>query len=306
MITLVRTLFSASMIFICLNSQGQSGVGHVSMMLKDPDRGSRKVTFEAYFPISASGTITQMRVSEPPFPVICFAHGYRHPGDKYENLIDFLVPAGYIMLCITTSEGLFPSYSKYADDLSFLAGKVTEMGMDVSSPLYGLTDSSCCLMGHSMGGGAIFSAARHIPEVNALIALAPYEKDNSVIDAARGLQVPTLIFSGTNDCITPPDKYHLPLYKASASEDKTLIMIKGGTHCSMGNSKLCIKAEWISGCSQGLNTEEQTAVLARYLLPWLSYVLKNNKLEGQNFAETLASDEAVAWLRSQALKTSGE
>lgn len=35
------------------------------------------------------------------FPVICFAHGYQHPGDQYGNLTEMMVPEGYIMLNLT-------------------------------------------------------------------------------------------------------------------------------------------------------------------------------------------------------------
>lgn len=293
---------SAGLTLLCLNSSGQYGVGQASMTLRDPDRGNRKVTFEAFYPVISLGANADSgKACTARFPVICFAHGYQHPGNKYENLTAMLVPEGYIVLSLTTASGLFPSHKNYADDIRFLAMKAFELGRDINSPLYGIIDTLCCLMGHSMGGGAIFQAARNNPAIVAVVALAPYDTKPSAISAAAEVGAPTLIFSGTNDCITPTGKHHLPMYEMSASEFKTFILIKGGTHCSMGDYSRCVKAEKISGCTPGLTTAEQTAVLARYMLPWLDYVLKGEKEQGRRFDKTISTDTAVTWLRSQPL-----
>ena len=290
---------SAVLTLLCFNSSAQYGVGQVSMALRDPDRGNRKVTFEAFYPVRAMAVNEKSgKACDARFPVICFAHGYQHPGDKYENLTSLLVPQGYIVLSLTTAGGLFPSHKNYADDIRFLAMKAIELGLDINSPLYGIIDTLCSLMGHSMGGGAIFQAARNNPSIDAVVALAPYDTKPS---AAAEVGAPTLIFSGTNDCITPTGKHHRPMYEMSASEFKTFILIKGGTHCSMGDYSRCVKAEKISGCTPGLTTAEQTAVLARYMLPWLDFVLKGKKEQGRRFDKTITADTAVTWLRSQPL-----
>jgi len=53
--------------------------------------------------------------------------------------------------------------------------------------------------------------------------LAPFDTRPSAIKAASSVIVPTLIFAGSNDCITPPEKHQLPVYNSSASPDKIYI-----------------------------------------------------------------------------------
>jgi hypothetical protein len=302
MISKKKSITAAAMMLCCLASTGQYSVGHVSIVLHDAERGNRKVTLEAYYPLlSSAQPVNGGQEGGAKFPVICFAHGYQHPGDQYGNLTAILVPEGYIMLNITTSDGLLPSHTRYADDLRFLAGAATGLGEDPSLPLFGLVDTLCCLMGHSLGGGAMFHASADNSAIDAVIALTPYDSRPSAIGAAATVKAPTLVISCTNDCITPPEKHHLPMYESSAAQDKTYIQIQRGTHCSMGESSKCIKAERLVGCESGLTTAEQTAVLSRYLVPWLDYFLKGKKEQGRAFNITLASDEAVTWLQSRPL-----
>jgi len=294
-----RAIIFFTAIISCITASGQYSVGHISMMLRDEARSNRKVKFEAYYPVvtpvvnPASSGMTDRR-----FPVICFAHGYQHPGDQYGNLVEILVPAGYIMLNLTTFEGPLPSHRGYADEVRFLAASVAGLGTDPASPLYGIVDTLCCLMGHSMGGGAMFHAAADNPDVDAVIALTPYQIRPSAIEAASRVRIPTLIFSGTSDCITSPARNHLPMYERSAAKDKTYISIINGSHCGMGDSRKCFTAERLAGCKRGLNTEEQTAILARYIIPWLNCFLKGDTSGGRLFNQTLAADEAVTWMRS--------
>lgn len=290
------------MTFCLLTVSGQYETGHVSMELQDTARGNRRLKFEAYYPVPAPAmSETPSGMNDGKFPVICFAHGYQHPGDQYGNLVGMLVPSGYIMLNLTTFEGPFPSHRGYSEEVRFLAAAVANLGADTASPFYGIADTLCVLMGHSMGGGAIFHAAADNGDVDAVVALTPYDIRPSAIEAASRVRVPTLIFSGTSDCITPPEKNHMPMYESSAAEDKTYISIVNGSHCGMGDSRKCFTAERIAGCRGGLNTEEQTAILARYLIPWLNFFLKGERGDGLIFNSTLSTDESVTWLQSRPL-----
>mgnify|MGYP001050815746 FL=1 len=60
------------------------------------------------------------------------------------------------------------------------------------------------LIGHSMVGGASFLAAENNSNIHALINFAAAETTPSAISAARGITVPSLIFSGDDDCVAPP------------------------------------------------------------------------------------------------------
>lgn len=298
-----RVIFFLSMIMCCfLTVSGQYETGHTCMELRDSARGKKRVKFEVYYPVPAPAVNeAPAEINGGKFPVICFAHGYQHPGDQYGNLVGILVPAGYIVLNLTTFEGPFPSHRGYADEVRFLAAAVSGLANDTTSPLYGIADTLCILMGHSMGGGAIFHAAADNADVDAVVALTPYDIRPSAIEAASRVTVPTLIFSGTSDCITPPEKNHMPMYEVSAAEDKTYISIINGSHCGMGDSRKCFTAERIAGCRGGMNTEEQTTILARYMIPWLNFFLKGERGDGLIFNSTLATDESVTWLQSRPL-----
>jgi len=69
----------------------------------------------------------------------------------------------------------------------------------------------------------------------------------------------------------------------------------------MGALRKCFTAERLAGCKGGLGTEEQTAILSRFIIPWLDFFLKGEKEKGAVFNRTLASDTAVTWLRSRPL-----
>ncbi len=302
MISLPRQLISAVLIGTCLVLSGQYKVGNAVVELRDTVRGNRMVTANLWYPVvPEEQPVAKGEVRTEKFPVICFAHGYLHPGDQYGNLVDILVPAGYIMLSLTTFEGFLPSHRGYAEELRFLAGAVKGLGCDTRSPLFGIADTLICLMGHSMGGGASFIAADGNNDVDAVVALTPWEIRPSAIEAAGRVRVPTLIFSGTSDCITSPEKNHMPMYGRSAAADKTFISIINGSHCGMGDNRKCFTAERLAGCKNGLDTEVQTVILERYLIPWLNCILKGDREEGLIFNCTLATDHAVTWLRSRPL-----
>jgi hypothetical protein len=153
-----------------------------------------------------------------------------------------------------------------------------------------------------MGGGAAFLAAADNRSVHAAVALTPANTRPSAFDAAAATEVPTLIFSGSNDCITPPEEHHLPMYEKSASLDKSYLLIHGGTHCQMGVSfEKCVIGERMARCMTGISEEKQLMILARYMVPWLRYFLNGDKNQGIRFDTELRSDTTVTWLQSRPL-----
>ena len=95
-------------------------------------------------------------------------------------------------------------------------------------------------MGHSMGGGASFLAAQLNSNIKTLVNFAPAETNPSAITAAASITIPSLIFAGVNDCVTPQNTNQIPMYNGLGSSCKTLISIIGASHCQMSNSNsLC-------------------------------------------------------------------
>ncbi len=301
---LMRGLISAVILTICANVTAQPYIiGHTSAEMTDTHRGNRKIRVEIYYPVRNENTGSDKDDGYTgKFPVICFAHGYVISPDFYGYIREALVPEGYIVVFPYSETGMFPSHLTLSEDLVFVLSETEKLGREAGSPLFGITDTLSCLMGHSMGGGAIFAAANLNEGTTAVVALAPLNTKPSAIQAAASVRVPTLIFAGDNDCITPPDRNQMPIYNFSAAPDKTYILIRGATHCGMADSsRVCTMAEKLSGCNDGITAERQHQILKKYLVPWLSYFLKGEDDQGISFDTELRSDTAVTWLQSRPL-----
>lgn len=142
---------------------------------------------------------------------------------------------------------------------------------------------------------AIAKLQAELVDASAVVALSPYDTRPSAIKAAESVHIPTLIFSGSIDCITPSDRYHLPLYNASSSTDKAFILIKGGTHCQMGVSHpKCRFGEKLAGCKEGgISREKQMTIIQSYLIPWLKYYLKGDSVAGCQFSSVIMNDKEI-------------
>ena len=271
--------------------------------MNDAARGNRKTSVEIYYPeVSGDSCSENNNGLNIRFPVICFAHGYVMSPDEYGNIRDMIVPEGFIVVFPYSETGMFPSHQALSEDLAFVLAETEKMGMAAGSPLYGIIDTISCLMGHSMGGGALFAAANLLAGTDAIVALAPMNTKPSAIQAAASVKRPTLIIAGANDCITPHGRYQIPIYNFSASPDKTFILISGGTHCGMADlSRICTLAEKFSGCNDGISAESQHKILKKYIIPWLNYFLKGKNDQGIIFDAELRSDTDVTWLQSRPL-----
>lgn len=276
-------------------------MGHTSAEMIDTHRGNRKIRVEIYYPERGENAgYDKVDDCAGKFPVICFAHGYVMSPDLYGHIREALVPEGYIVVFPYSETGMFPSHLDLSEDLAFVLAETEKMGLEAGSPLYGITGTISCLMGHSMGGGALFTAANLYEGTTAVVALAPMNTKPSAIQAAASVAVPTLIFAGENDCITPPGRNQIPIYNFSAAADKTYILIRGATHCGMADSgRVCTLAEKLSGCHDGITADEQHQILKKYLVPWLAFFLKGDIENGKLFEMTLTGDKGVEYMRSR-------
>lgn len=294
----MKNMLIAIGLLVCMGTSAQNrSIEKISLVLRDSERHNRKVPVDVFFPsITGENESTLTRIK---LPVICFGHGYLISGKWYSHIYELLVPEGYIVIIPASEDGMFPSHKKLAEDMVFAVSAVEKLDLDSSSPLYGRVDTIKCLMGHSMGGGSMILAATMARNIDAIIALAPFDTRPSAIKAASSVRMPALIFSGSNDCITPSARHHLPIYNSLSGSDKTYILIKGGTHCQMGVSHpQCDKGEKIAGCKEGISPEEQLRILSRYIIPWLRFFLHGDECSGEDFDSEIENDNAVEYLRS--------
>jgi len=256
-------------------------IGHRSIPFTDTTR-NRDIQTEVYYPADISGDDVPFSMGS--FPVVVFGHGFVISWDSYSFVWNALVEEGYIVLFPRTEGGISPDHNDFGLDLTFLIDHVIEQGNNNESFFYNHVDDMTAIMGHSMGGGASFLGANESDQITVISNFAAAETNPSAIAAAESIDLPALLFAGTEDCITPPENHQIPMYDALISPCKTIVTIAGGSHCQFAeNNGNCTFAEFISGCSADIDQEEQENRTLALLVPWLNHFLKNEPGSWLNF-----------------------
>jgi pimeloyl-ACP methyl ester carboxylesterase len=257
-------------------------VGHKTITFNDPARtggfgsgggAGRQIQSEIYYPATVAGT--DVAIATGQFPYIIFGHGFVMTWDAYQNFIDHYVPLGYVLVFPRTEGGLSPVHQDFALDLSIVGAKMEVLSNDVTSFFYQGWNGKKGVMGHSMGGGSSFLAAsQNTANFDILIGLAPAETTPSAIHVSSGIQIPTIIFSGTADAVTAPASNHKPMYDSVSNGCKHFISITGGGHCYFANaSTTCDFGESASGGTITITRAAQHDITFDALDPYLKFYL---------------------------------
>jgi pimeloyl-ACP methyl ester carboxylesterase len=283
-----QVLLALLMVPGLLHAQGLP-IGSRSVTFYDAAR-DRDVPCEVRYPGATAGSNVPMATGS--FPVLVIGHGFLMSVDAYANLWDHFVPKGYICV-LPTTEGGFPDHGAFGADLAFVAQAMQTAGADAASPFFGGVAATTALMGHSMGGGASFLAAAQSPTVQALVNFAAAETDPSAIAAAASVTMPTLVFAGTDDCVTPLDENQAPMYAACASACKAFVNIIDGRHCFFANSNFaCSTGEIICG-GASITRAAQHSVVNDFATLWLDHFLKGDADAFTAFSDSVASSVRV-------------
>ncbi len=252
------------------------GIGNVQHTFVDPERNDRPILTEIYFPAPVDGN--KESIADGAFPLLIFGHGFVMTWSAYENLWTHFVPQGYVMAFPRTESGFSPSHLDFGLDIAFLAEAIQEFASDPSTPLYDGLNGRAAVMGHSMGGGAsVLAAATGSEYIHALLNLAPAETSPSAIAAAEQVTIPSLIFAGSSDDVTPESTNQIPIYEALASQSKSYVSIIGGGHCYFANYNFnCAVGESFSSGNISVTREEQQQTTSDFATPWLDYFLKDD------------------------------
>lgn len=274
--------------------------GHTTITFTDAARNNRQIPTEIYYPADQTGNDMPFTSSgAQKFPVLSFGHGFVMTWDAYQNIWSEVVSEGYVIAFPKTEGNASPSHLEFGKDLAFVLSSIISLGNNSNSLFYNRVDTMTCVMGHSMGGGAAFLAAPGNPHIKALATLAAAETNPSAIQAASGLAIPALLIVGGNDCVTPIANNQQPMYDSLKSDCKTLIQIKGGSHCQMAdNNFLCNIGDASCQPSPAITRAAQHAVIRRYLLPWLNYHLKDECDAGLFIESSLSNDTSVLFNKS--------
>jgi len=273
--------------------------GHTSAPFTDPDRGNRPVPTEIFYPAEVAGDDVPIAPATPSgFPVVSFGHGYLIPWDDYDFLWEGLVAEGYVVALPSTEQGLFPSHLEFGRDLTFVVRRIRAEGDDPNSPFFGSISNAGAVAGHSMGGGASLLGAADDPSITAVANLAAAETSPSAIAAAAGITAPALLFSGSNDCVTPPEDHQIAMYDALASDCRTRITITGASHCQFAEYNFtCSLGE--GGCpSPTISRQEQHDLTLSLLSPWLGYALEDDLWSWLEFRSLLEGTQGITYEQS--------
>ncbi|WP_338410406.1 T9SS type A sorting domain-containing protein [uncultured Flavobacterium sp.] len=274
------------LLIFCTNIRAQSfDIGHASITFYDSSR-NRYIETEVYYPAYNSGENTP--IASGNFPVIVFGHGFLMSWASYENFWTELVPNGYVICFPTTEMTLTPNHENFGLDLKFAAAQMQNENNDSSSLFFNSLAPKTGLMGHSMGGGASFLAAENNTIIHTLVTFAAAETNPSAISSSSNITVPTLIFSGDDDCVTPPDENQILMYNYLASTCKTHISIIGGGHCYFADDNFnCTLGESFCNSTLNITREEQQLITFNFLKLWLNYFLYDDLNAFNDFDDAL-------------------
>lgn len=266
-------------------------IGHTTITFNDSNR-NRTIETEIYYPSATTGEDVNSATGN--FSVIVFGHGFVMGWDSYQNFWEELVPNGYVLCFPTTEGGTSPNHEEFGKDLKFIANEIQNENSDNNSVLFNAISTKTAIMGHSMGGGASFLAAENNSNIHTIINFAAAETTPSAISAASNVNVPTLLFSGVDDCVTPPNEHQDIMYDSLTSNCKTQINIIDGSHCYFPNYNFnCTFGESFCNSTPELPREEQHQVTFDFLNLWLDYTLNNNITSFNTFNDSLQESTKV-------------
>ncbi len=298
----MKKIFTLSFILI-LGFQGFTqpyATGKRSVTFIDNSRSSRPIPTDIYYPATNAGNDVPLATGTAKFPVVVFGHGFLISTSAYKWLADSLVKNGYVVAFPATEDGLIPSHLDFGLDLSFLCSRVTSLNDSSSSFLYQRIIKRAAVAGHSMGGGASFLAtATQNSAIRAVFNFAAAETTPPASAAALLDFKPTLIFSGSGDCVAP-DSVQEAMYNNIFLACKTYVNINDALHCQFANNNLiCVAAQLISGCGiPSVSTQSVLAKTTSLVIPFLDYYLKDICLGGQNFVINYTNMTGVTKRRS--------
>jgi dienelactone hydrolase len=161
------------------------------------------------------------------FGVVAMMPGFQAFQAVYTTLVNKVASHGFVVINIdSVNRGDFPDAR--AKQMIAAQAHVVELAQAGKVPYASVSDlSRLAMMGNSMGGGGLLSAAAVTPTLKAAVALQPWHTTQSF----AGIQVPTLIVACEKDTIAP-NKTHSDVFYKSLSADlpRSEVEIRGASH----------------------------------------------------------------------------
>ncbi len=258
------------------------GLGHTTLTFTDATRNNRPIPCEVYYPATSAGDNTTAldpaSLGLNGFPAIAVGHGFVIGASSYGLIAEHLIPFGFVVALVNTETGFSPNHQEFGLDLAFVTHALQQESQNSTSVLYNIVNQEKeAVIGHSMGGGAAWLAAASDPSIDAVVGLAPAETNPSAIAAAASVNCNTLVFSGSDDSVTPPADNHEPIYDGTNGGCKTFVSLTGGSHCGYINAgTLCDFGEPLGG---SLARADQQEAYLTLMTAWLRYFLNAECVE---------------------------
>lgn len=291
-----KVLIATGMLFCFQICFGQTyKIGHRQMFWVDSSRNNRQVLTELYYPADTNGENVPVASGTMKFASVVFGHGYQLTYANYLWLKDSLVRRGYFVAFPRTEEELFPSHSAFAQDLAYITKKMNSGNSNPVFFFFNRLNGKFAVSGHSMGGGCALLSVQYSNLITGVCPLAAAETDPSAISACSGITIPSLIFGGKRDCVTPPSTNQVPMYNALASSCKVYVEIKNAKHCHWAaNGTLCTLGEFTCG---GFSTNPSGTYRTTMSLlgPWLGAALYNRASDVTAFQNVLQTSTTITY-----------
>jgi dienelactone hydrolase len=267
--------------FISASLSFGQGLGHTTLTFVDATRNNRSIPCEVYYPATSAGDNTPALAPSflalNGYPAIAVGHGFVIGATNYELIAQHLIPFGFVVALVNTETGFSPNHQEFGLDLAFVTHALQQESQNSTSILYNIVNQEKeAVIGHSMGGGAAWLAAASDPLIDAIVGLAPAETNPSAIAAASSVNCNSLIFSGSEDAVTPPADNHQPIFNGT-NGCKTFVTLTGGSHCGyIDAGTLCDFGEPLGG---SLPRADQQEAYLTMMTAWLRYFLNAECVE---------------------------
>jgi len=279
-------------------------LGKTAKTFIDPSRSNRKIPSIIYYPATATGSNQPIVNNGQKFPVISFGHGFVMKSSDYKYLADALVPLGYIVIFPSTEQGVPPNHNNFGLDEAFTAKEMVNWGNNTSNFFYGVVADKKAIGGHSMGGGASFLGAKYNPDLDAFFNLSAAETfiNESAIIAAKRINIPALVITGTDDHVAPPTTNSRKMFNFLNSDCKTFVNIDNATHCQFSNvAGVCALGEVSANLGHNVNPISrslQHQITLSVLIPWLNFHLKGDCNAANQFENVLLASSGFTYVDS--------
>ncbi|MBK6342081.1 MAG: hypothetical protein IPF41_05705 [Flavobacteriales bacterium] len=277
-------------------------IGNRSITFFDASR-NRNIATNLYYPGETAGGNAAVLAGE--WPVLVVGHGFVMGTDAYANLWNHFVPRGYIVALPTTEGGFAPNHGNFGQDLAYLATALQAANDEVASPFYQRVAPTSALMGHSMGGGASFLGAANNTGITTVVNLAAAETNPSAVAACAQVQVPTLVFAASNDCVTPISQHQEPMYNALTVPCRAFVSVIGGSHCYFAESNFnCSLGELTCTPAPAIPRAVQHGAVNDFATLWLDHFLKGDEPAFAAFLDSASLSTRVVATTTCGLPTS--